>query len=576
MRGRTNVLGFSEDFINADIVDAVADESILSGNFVKFYNAVNGGITLNGYYRYIQQLSDDRFMCVGTKQNALNQYKIYITILNRDSDGNYTQTIPDFETNISSSFESRYINSNNMNDIFKVDDDTVAILFLQRVFTRTQHIDDTANLQIKISYLHFDVLTDQISQYDDVKNIPSGSNTVNYLNITSDLYYYSYAAYNDLSKFEIVNSKFSIYKDGNDLYIACGFIYVHDWYRSSGSNSNYYAYALLCIKASINPSNHTISVNYGRVIYLDYNSEYLAMYLNIDVRMVRSSSGSGFFILNYDSPYFYRESLANMPLIQLAWYKLFFVSDSAFVNKNQAIPNAITFTNKFGSDAAELIPIVERNDFLYFIYAKSNVSGWNGPGYGETYWFKVHFYNYTREGYDYLIYDLVDTGLFTFRCISDRNASLYLNNDHSMNMSFLYENNDIVRFYFMFVRKANNISNDYTSFYSSLLIDIDKDNNEIIVNPESEISVVNPSGNFEFLSYVGSIFPNVFTGNNSFVIFRICDIIEFEIVDDSELSGGVSNIRHVQNAVNENYIMGVARQSGSAGDVIECYKARVT
>lgn len=539
MRGRTNVLGFSEDFINADVIDAVADENVQAGNFVKFYNAINGGKLMNGYFGIVKELSDGRYMCIGTQQNAQSNYKLYIVILEKDASGNFVQNLPNFETDIDSAVY-KIIDRTNTIDI---DDDTVANVYISGAV-----VSDTGYIKLNLLYLHFDVVNNQISHYLRTENIPSGSTGT----IVKDLYSLS-SQYNWLKYFyPDYPSYVSCYKIGNDLYIVCT---GRCSYTLKNETTNGYNSYFIVVKATLS-SGYTFSINYGRVL-----SSALANAgsCTSTVNMIYSSNGSGFFVMRYYQSGSY--------IYYLDFYNLYFIPFNAFTSAAQ-IPDEITFTNKI-SGSSELRPFACYGDELYLIYLDSD------SGQSNVYWLKVHFYNYTREGYSYIIYDPIDTGLDVWNWKRKNQTS-----KSAISFSFLYENENIMRFYFLFDKYTNSYDNisDRNKVYS-VLFDVDKENNTVIVNPASEqklsLTIPSSSDDDNVIYYIGHDLFSVVNGNK-FITFKAQYIQEYTIVNDSELSGNVVEIPHVLNGTDINYIQGVAKQSGTSGQTIECYKAKVS
>lgn len=523
MRGRTNVLGFSEDFINADVINAVADETIQIGNFVKFYDAINGGFETGLYFHNIKELTDGRLMCIGYNTSTSIRYAV---ILERDSAGNFVKNLPSYELNS----EWGSIDGN----IFDADDDTIGCFSVYGNNSTSQY----GVLYIKVIFLKFNILTDQIEQT---------VRTLTVSDIPSYLYGQtgSYPTYVDREKeFSLLSPFYNFVKVGSDIYI---FVNTGYRFRYSTAASFFYSYALFCMKVTLG-SDNAVSYGGGRVI-AQYSSptqsSNFTYYRFIgQIFSVYSASGSGFF-LYYRSQYYSQSS---------TYHKLQFIPDSSFTVNTDALPSVISFETKFTDNYEEFTPFAVNGDDLFLIRIV-------GYGANNVNWFKIHFYDYTVASYSYLIYDEVYTGISSV-AYSDNNG---LDQHNGLNYCFLYEDLSIKRYYFSFLQSG-------TRKVISILLDVDKTDSLVISNPaviEDDVA-----SNYNNLGF--NLDNILYSQNDSFIVPHLEKVLEYKIVNDSELSGAISQITHVLNGTDINYIQGVAKQSGTSGQTIECYKAKVS
>lgn len=538
MRGRTNVQGFDESSLNADVVNAIADETINSGNFVKFYNAINGGYDTELYFYKVKELSDGRLMCIGNRISSSSINPTYVVILERDSEGNFVKNLPDYL--LDSEWSDNVVGYGNR--IFDVDDDTVGFI---QVYGN-QSTSENGKVYLKVVFVKFDVVLNQIVQEMKVVQTDIASYLHGSYNSSGGGSYYPASSEKNFG-FESRKVFYNFVKINNVVYL---FVNAAYHFRYSTSVNYYKSYGLFCIQFTIG-SNNAVTYNGGRVIsqYASQPSQSLdpAGYVG-NINAVYSENGNGFFV------FYYVGYISNTRFNYS--YCLQFVSLYDFIRNSEALPSVITFETKFTDRYADFLPFAVNGDDLFLIRIKLTANH-----KGSVYCFKIHFYDYTAANYSYLIYDEVSLGITDIAFYGDSGQYWTI----GVNFCFLYENVNIKRYYITFMQSD-------TQKVVSLLVDVDKEESEVIVNPfVVESDIIN--GSYSLGYRLDNILYN---SNTHFVVPKGTKVFEYIIVNDSELGGTYQNILHVLNATDENFIQGVAKQSGVVNQVVECYKAKVT
>lgn len=205
MRGRTNLGLYSGVAINANAAECqiAGSDSIIAGDFVKVYNEITGGLSLEKSYSRIEELSDGRYIML--KSSTVTEQSCFLQIISKNGNA--------FSKDITPTSIYRYFDFIPLGN-----DDFLCIGIGEATVTSsgsTKNVDD----KLKFNFIHVDVDTNAITQKEIL--ISQRLET-----ITTSSSIPSPADYEGFCKYV---------KNGNKLYLLVN----HDFF-SRYQSTNYY------------------------------------------------------------------------------------------------------------------------------------------------------------------------------------------------------------------------------------------------------------------------------------------------------------------------------------------------